>query len=391
ALMSAQNTANLSNSLMNENLQTICGISSQKQETNVLHEQAAQQEVAEIFTEICNELAECNDSINKIIPSTSLTFDHRLLTDPIDLKTIRLKITEYKFPESFDDDILRIFSNAFKFFGLTSDEGAAAQKLLDVYTAKKRETYPRLKVFFGAELIKRFFPSEKTSELQKCFNTDEDIIRCVCGVIDSCSETVQCCKCMVWQHTQCTGIDDSGLQWVCERCDQRQVDLEISLNEFTDDGTRYYWMLMRGDLQIRCKDTVYILRDIRVEPDQKSASLMSPVKKQTYQTVRNISYSDCDIFRIQRLYKDMEGNRFAFGHNYLRPNETYHKPTQKFYDNEIIKVPVYEAVPLDLIMGRCWVLDPATFAEGRPVGCDESHVYICDLKTDKARKSLSKI
>lgn len=62
-----------------------------------------------------------------------------------------------------------------------------------------------------------------------------------------------------------------------------------------------------------------------------------------------------DIFR---------GEKFVYGHNYLRPHETYHEPTRKFYENEIVCAPLYEAVPLDLVAERCWVLDPSTFCKG---------------------------
>lgn len=58
------------------------------------------------------------------------------------------------------------------------------------------------------------------------------------------------------------------------------------------------------------------------------------------------------------------GDKFAFGHHYLRPHETYHEPTRKFFHNEVMRVPLYEVVPLDLIMNHCWVLDVNTYCKG---------------------------
>lgn len=79
--------------------------------------------------------------------------------------------------------------------------------------------------------------------------------------------------------------------------------------------------LMRGDLQLRQGDTVYVLRDIPIPGTNK---------KHTYDTIGDIKYSELDIFRIERLWKDSEsGQRFAYGHHYLRPHETYHEPTRK--------------------------------------------------------------
>lgn len=56
-----------------------------------------------------------------------------------------------------------------------------------------------------------------------------------------------------------------------------------------------------------------------------------------------------------------------------------------------MRVPLYEEVPIEMIMGRCWVLDPTTFCKGRPVDSAEEHVYICELRVDKAARSFAKI
>jgi hypothetical protein len=85
------------------------------------------------------------------------------------------------------------------------------------------------------------------------------------------------------------------------------------------------------------------------------------------------------------------GAKFAFGHHYLRPHETYHEPTRKFFHNEVMRVPLYEVVPLDLIMNHCWVMDLGTFCKGRPVGAPEEHIYICEYRVDKSAHLFAKI
>lgn len=78
---------------------------------------------------------------------------------------------------------------------------------------------------------------------------------------------------------------------------------------------------MRGDLQLRQGDTVYVLRDIPIEGTDQ---------KHTYDTIGKIEYSELDIFRIERLWKEEKtGRRMAYGHHYLRPHETFHEPTRK--------------------------------------------------------------
>ena len=40
-------------------------------------------------------------------------------------------------------------------------------------------------------------------------------------------------------------------------------------------------------------------------------------------------------FRIERLWTNAAGEKFAFGHHYLRPHETFHEPSRKFFVNEV--------------------------------------------------------
>lgn len=226
----------------------------------------------------------------------------------------------------------------------------------------------------------------KSNEPATGIDTSDDVIRCVCGLFTDNLQVIQCSKCFVWQHIQCVDAD-SNAEYSCELCAERVVSREIPLNEFTDEGYRYYFTLMRGELQVRKSDAVYILRDIPIKTNSEAAA----PKKLTYKTIEKIDYTACDIFRVDHLWKDNDGNGFVFGHNYLRPEETYHEASRKFYRNEIIRVPVYEEISIDMIIGRCWVLDPTTYCKGRPIDCDESHLYISDLKMDKAGKAFSKI
>lgn len=104
---------------------------------------------------------------------------------------------------------------------------------------------------------------------------------------------------MVWQHTKCTGANVKDGSYLCEQCDQRVVDPEISLDEYTDEGFQYYLTLMRGDLRIHQTDTVYVLRDVSI--DKESTSTLSPIEKHTYKTMQKFDSNVCDIFRVKNL------------------------------------------------------------------------------------------
>lgn len=56
-----------------------------------------------------------------------------------------------------------------------------------------------------------------------------------------------------------------------------------------------------------------------------------------------------------------------------------------------MRVPLYEVVPVELIMSQCWVLDLNTYCKGRPIGAIEEHVYICEYRVDKGARLFSKV
>lgn len=237
------------------------------------------------------------------------------------------------------------------------------------------------------EVAKKVSATNKKSPINKA--SDEDIIRCICGMYKDEGLMIQCAQCLVWQHTECTKADINIEKYLCENCEPRDVDREIPLDEFTDEGHRYYLTLMRGSqLQVRQGDAMYVLRDI---PIKDSSGNIVPSQKHTYETIGEIDYNECDIFRVERLWKDENGKRFIYGHHFLRPHETYHEPTRKFYPNEVVRVPMYEILPIELVIDRCWVLDRATFCKGRPIECtNEQHCFICELRVDKQARFFSK-
>ncbi|XP_055601649.1 histone-lysine N-methyltransferase ash1-like isoform X1 [Uranotaenia lowii] len=363
--------------------------------------------IAVALKEICLEIASLKDERGHLylnlltLPSKKKNpLYYERIPRPIDLAQLQSNIEQgsYKQPKAFEDDLLIMFSNAVKFFGISSPEGVASEKLKEHYFICKQRQVERLIAYVGEqnELLRGFIPKTEPEPVAPVkgrgkFKQEqaEDIIRCICGLFKDEGMMIQCSKCLVWQHVECTKADPAIENYLCERCEPRTVDPEIPLNDYTDEGYQYYISLMRGNLQIRQTDTVYVLRDIPMSPDPDNPN--GPHRKHTYKTIGNIDYAECDIFRVESLWKDKEGRRFVYGHHYLRPHETFHEPTRRFYPNEVMRVPLYEVIPIELVMARCWVLDPATFCKGRPVDSSEPHVYICELRVDKSARLFSKI
>ncbi|XP_044735894.1 histone-lysine N-methyltransferase ash1 isoform X2 [Chrysoperla carnea] len=343
--------------------------------------------LAEIFRELLSSVTSAKDEKNESLSAPFMTLPSKRkvpdyytkITDPIDLSIIEQNIDNglYRTVELFDNDMNRLIDNAVKFYHRTSELGIAATRLRKVYGEAKLQCLNKLQEILGEKPYASFVTTQNPGE------EEEDVIRCICGLYRDEGLMIQCERCLVWQHCECVKADVNAPSYHCERCQPRDVEYEIPLDEYTEHGHRYYLSLMRGDLQLRQGDTVYVLRDIPIEGTDK---------KHTYETIGDIEFTELDIFRIERLWKDKEtGKRMAYGHHYLRPHETYHEPTRKFFPNEVMRVPLYEAVPVELIMSRCWVLDINTYCKGRPIGAPEEHIYICEYRVDKSARLFSKV
>ncbi|CAB0034057.1 unnamed protein product [Trichogramma brassicae] len=338
--------------------------------------------LAKVLKDLYTVLTSAKDENDELLCSPFITLPskrkvpeyYEKVLEPIDLTTIdqNIEAGHYKTAEQFDQDVIKLFENNVRFFGRTSDIGIAAARLRKIYLSRKVDFVSPITEATGLPPSQAFLPPRGSTA------GEEDVIRCICGLHRDEGLMIQCERCLVWQHCDCVRADASVESYMCERCQPREVNYEIPLeNEEEEDGKKYYVTLMRDDLQLRTGDTIYVLRDT---PD-----------KNTYKTIEKFNYEEMDIFRIERLWKNEKGERFVFGHHYLRPHETYHEPTRKFYKNELVCAPLYEAVPCDLVAGRCWVLDPHTFCKGRPVGAPPEHIYICEYRVDRAAKMFTKV
>ena len=85
------------------------------------------------------------------------------------------------------------------------------------------------------------------------------------------------------------------------------------------------------------------------------------------------------------------GKKFALGHHYYRPHETFHEPSRKFFVNEVFRMPLYDIIPLEAVLGTCIVMDLPTYCKGRPKGVREQDVYVCEYRLDKTAHLFHKI
>uniref|UniRef100_A0A914ZC83 Histone-lysine N-methyltransferase n=1 Tax=Panagrolaimus superbus TaxID=310955 RepID=A0A914ZC83_9BILA len=261
---------------------------------------------------------------------------------------------------------------------------------------------------------------------QKCC-PDGDSIRCVCGIMDEGGKMYQCDQCHYWLHQDCLGLsNDEPDEYVCPFCEKNLKTtplLDILLTpqyDYRIDNCVYYKTLVncRG-IQIRINECVYVERIINDEYKRRLKKFHEDcVDEKTKRKKRKLSTielppnveepsesifkpdvqriydrKDLRTFRIERLFKVPTGERYAFGCYYARPHETFVDPGRTFYKNELFWTPLFDTLPLDVIVGRCLCLEPQEYAIGRPKGPKylEDDIFVCEYSIDKTQKVFEKI
>ncbi|XP_026645020.1 histone-lysine N-methyltransferase ASH1L isoform X2 [Microtus ochrogaster] len=317
--------------------------------------------LAQIFKEICDGIISYKDSSQQALAAPLLNLPpkkknadyYEKISDPLDLSTIekQILIGYYKTVDAFDADMLKVFRNAEKYYGRKSPIGRDVCRLRKAYYSARHEASAQIDEIVGETASEADSSETSVSEKENGHEKDDDVIRCICGL-----------------------YKDEGLMIQCDKC--MEVPM-IPRPHYAQPGCVYFICLLRDDLLLRQGDCVYLMRDSRRTPDGH------PVR-QSYRLLSHINRDKLDIFRIEKLWKNEKEERFAFGHHYFRPHETHHSPSRRFYHNELFRVPLYEIIPLEAVVGTCCVLDLYTYCKGRPKGVKEQDVYICDYRLDKS-------
>ncbi|KAJ3223894.1 hypothetical protein HK099_000555 [Clydaea vesicula] len=74
-----------------------------------------------------------------------------------------------------------------------------------------------------------------------------------------------------------------------------------------------------------------------------------------------------------------------------KPEQTVHKATQKFMENEVLKTNHYANYRMHEVKGRCYVLFYKDYIRGKPKGYEFKDVYVCESRYNEQAKSSTKI
>ncbi|KAH9513216.1 Histone-Lysine N-Methyltransferase ash1l, partial [Bulinus truncatus] len=364
-------------------------------------EMAKRHQLAQIFDKMLTELLSLKDEDGDSLVTQLMTLPSRkkqpqyyqVVRDPIDLSMIKQKVKTgyYDHLSAFNADLMLLFSNVELYCGPKSDMGQIILKLRRVLNCVKAEVASQIDELLGPKTTKTLMDTElEKLEHASCKGSDlpeEDIIRCICGVTRDEGLMLQCEKCLRWQHCDCVRASGNEEHYLCDRCEPRYHDPEILLIPQPADALpdcTHYMTLIKDDVQYAIGDCVYVMRDC------KRTSTGTPLRS-SHRLLASVNPDKLDIFRLEQLWKDPKGEKFASGTPYLRPQETFHEPTRKFYHNELFRTPNFEIIPMDLVMGKCIVMDTNTYCKGRPKGVKEQDIYICEYRVDKTAHLFHKI
>lgn len=97
------------------------------------------------------------------------------------------------------------------------------------------------------------------------------------------------------------------------------------------------------------------------------------------------------IMRIQRIFKNENGDNAVSGLWVYRPNETMHLASRKFYTNEVFVTPFSDTVLVERLRGTCLVVSVATWRNNEIEGFPEKDIYVCESKYFGKHKYFVKI
>lgn len=213
----------------------------------------------------------------------------------------------------------------------------------------------------------------------------------------------------IWQHCDCVGVKETNDSYYCEQCHprpypkvvQKRCFFAVMLMSWTplkeiphpsppsgEDNSRFFLTLCHNDLRVKVGDCVYLCPP---KDDKKSPRKLSVKEKGREESGEGECNSNYIILRVSSLVVDPSGRKWVLGSHFLRPSETYHEPSRKFYQKEVLRSPIMDRVPIEDVKGLCCVLDPSTYCKGRPKGFKEEDVFICEMRTDRHAKSFNKI
>ncbi|XP_047525379.1 protein polybromo-1 isoform X6 [Pieris napi] len=100
---------------------------------------------------------------------------------------------------------------------------------------------------------------------------------------------------------------------------------------------------------------------------------------------------EATIVQIERLFTNTDNVPMVYANVYFRPHETFHVRTRKFLQQEVFKTETHRSVPLEQVIGRCYVMNVKEYFKFRPEGYADKDVYVCESRYNSKHRWFKKI
>ncbi|XP_038061798.1 protein polybromo-1-like isoform X2 [Patiria miniata] len=97
------------------------------------------------------------------------------------------------------------------------------------------------------------------------------------------------------------------------------------------------------------------------------------------------------IARIDKIWKDANGDPWFNGPWFVRPSETVHPPTRLFYKNEVFLSSIEDTNPMRSICGKCHVMLYKDYVSSRPTEYAEADIFVCESQYKEAERQIRKV
>ncbi|KNC29730.1 hypothetical protein FF38_05210 [Lucilia cuprina] len=96
------------------------------------------------------------------------------------------------------------------------------------------------------------------------------------------------------------------------------------------------------------------------------------------------------IAYIERLWTTEDNMKMMHGAVFLRPHETYHVQTRKFLEKEVFKSSMSQTIPMDKVLGKCYIMHIKDYIKYRPENFEDKDVYVCESRYNVRPRSFQK-
>lgn len=80
-----------------------------------------------------------------------------------------------------------------------------------------------------------------------------------------------------------------------------------------------------------------------------------------------------------------------YGNVFLRPFETFHVTTRKFLEQELFKSDQHQAIPLNQLGGKCFVMSAKDYFKYKPDGYADKDIFVCESRYSTKLRAFKKI